>query len=276
LPDNAVAITIDDGFHSTCKVAAPILKACGFPATVYVTSYYVQKKTPIYRLFVQYALWKTSAIKLRESDVLGEFGGEVDLTNAMEVDRATWRFIEYGEMRSSEEQAAISKRLGAALGVPYSAIKLSRTLTLMTEREIGGLRDYGIDVQLHTHRHRLPFDRESVLREINDNRSALRTASGAVLEHLCYPSGEWSPRHWPWLREAGITTATTCDYGLNSAATNTLALMRFVDGENVSMVEFDAAISGFAEWLHAIKETASSVKRFIRAAERSSAADSVD
>src|SRR5262245_16863532 len=59
LPHHALVITIDDGFFSSYQIAAPLLKAHGFPATVYVTSYYAQKRIPIYRLFVQYAFWKT-------------------------------------------------------------------------------------------------------------------------------------------------------------------------------------------------------------------------
>src|SRR5262245_22366687 len=58
LPDKAVAITIDDGFRSTLTVASPLLRSAGFPATVYVTTYYVDRPGPIYRLAIQYVFWK--------------------------------------------------------------------------------------------------------------------------------------------------------------------------------------------------------------------------
>src|SRR6266513_2629664 len=65
LPDSAIAITIDDGFHS---VASEILKKRGFPATLYLTTYYALKGTPIFRLVIQYMFWKTREDKLNCSD----------------------------------------------------------------------------------------------------------------------------------------------------------------------------------------------------------------
>ncbi len=120
LRDNSVVITIDDGFFSTYSVAAPVLKSHGFPATVYVTTYYALKETPIYRLFVQYAFWKTKVTRLRQSEV-GEPREDLDLTDATGRDQATWALIRYGEDRSTEEQQSIAERLGRALGVDYSA-----------------------------------------------------------------------------------------------------------------------------------------------------------
>src|SRR6185295_5721806 len=64
LASNAVVITIDDGFYSVAAKAAPILKSYDFPATLYVTSYYAIKKTPIFRLAVQYMFWKAAVSSL--------------------------------------------------------------------------------------------------------------------------------------------------------------------------------------------------------------------
>ena len=253
LPDNAVVITIDDGFYSTYGSAAPALRAHGFPATVYMTTYYALKGTPIYRLFVHYAFWATRSRHLQLSEVAQNLDGDVDLTEVAARDRAIARLVEYGEVRGVEEQEAIAERLGKALEVDYSAVKSKRSLSLMTPSEIRSLREYGIDVQLHTHRHRLPMHRETVLKEIADNRDALAALTTGSLDHLCYPSGEWSSALWPWLHEANIATATTCDYGLNDASTPPLALNRFLDGENVSLIEFEAGICGFAGWLLTIK-----------------------
>ena len=61
LPHNALSITIDDGFYNALSKAAPMLSEYGMPATLYLTSYYVEKGAPIFRLVVQYMLWKTAA-----------------------------------------------------------------------------------------------------------------------------------------------------------------------------------------------------------------------
>jgi peptidoglycan/xylan/chitin deacetylase (PgdA/CDA1 family) len=261
LPRKALVITIDDGFCSTYQTAAPLLKAHDFPATVYVTSYYAQKGTPIYRLFVQYAFWKTKHESFCESTVTGETLRNVNLSNLSEREQAVARLIAYGEVRA-DEQVEISKRLGHELAVPFSTIEASRVFTLMTTQQIGCLRAYGLDVQLHTHRHCLPLNRNGAFQEIEDNRKALAPWTKTNLEHLCYPSGEWSERHWPWLQEASIASAVTCDYGLNDAKTNRFALMRFLDGENVSLLEFEAAISGFMVWLQTLRKLGISLSRY--------------
>ena len=65
----------------------------------------------------------------------------------------------------------------------------------------------------------------------------------------------------PSLRAASIATAVTCDYGLNDAATDKYALMRFLDGENVSLLEFEAAVSGFSVWLGGFRNLVGSLRR---------------
>ena len=37
MPRRSAAITFDDGYEETCTIAWPLLKRCGFPATVFVT-----------------------------------------------------------------------------------------------------------------------------------------------------------------------------------------------------------------------------------------------
>src|SRR5262249_4801492 len=60
LPACATVITVDDVFYGFLVHAMPLLKASGFPVTAYLTTYYCQKEAPVYRLVVQYMLWKTT------------------------------------------------------------------------------------------------------------------------------------------------------------------------------------------------------------------------
>lgn len=104
----------------------------------------------------------------------------------------------------------------------------------------------GVDLQLHTHRHRLGSDAEEIRREIEDNRRVLATLSAGPFEHFCYPSGEYHPDQFPKLAAVGIRTATTTEIGLVSQDANPLALPRLLDGENVTQLEFEAELSGFS------------------------------
>ena len=110
----------------------------------------------------------------------------------------------------------------------------------------------GIDVQLHTHRHRTPRDRDLFLKELEDNRSAIEKmlpdAKGS-LRHFCYPSGDHFPEALPWLASAGIRSAVTCEPGLAARDSPLLLLPRLVDHMGLSEIEFAAWISGVASWL---------------------------
>jgi peptidoglycan/xylan/chitin deacetylase (PgdA/CDA1 family) len=253
LPSCAVVITLDDGFFSTFAVAAPLLEAAGFPATLYVTSYYVKHEVPIFRLALQYALWKTKRQTLRLSELGLAPGlaipGEIDLRPHGARAALAWQLINHGEALGSEdERQELLRRSCAALGVDSEALRSSRKLSLMNLRELQSLRL--LDVQLHTHRHRFPADPALIGRELGENRAALAAAARTPLEHFCFPSGYFAGSSFDdVLRAHGIRTATTCETGLNAAGANPLALRRFLDSEVVSELEFEAELSGFAELL---------------------------
>lgn len=250
LPENAVVLTIDDGFHSVYRLAAPLLRRHGFPATVYVTTYYVDKQSPVFRLAVQYMFWKSRALKLKLPDGIGVSGKIEDIADPLRRDRVMWQCIEFGEKSCSEEaRRELGRQLGELLGVDYRAIAESRMLSLMTEAEIRELAGQGTDIQLHTHRHRFPADAATAAREITENRSRLEAMAGRPVNHFCYPSGIWDEGRWPVLWQAGVTSATTCEPGFNSAQTPLLGLRRFVDDENITQIEFMAELFGFLELL---------------------------
>lgn len=251
LPANALVITIDDGFYSVYKQAAGLLVQKKFPATVYVTTYFVQKETPIFRLVIQYMFWKSGVAELVLKDRFWAAEQVIDLSNEEKKALLIMDVIEYGENSCNEmRREEISVELGELLDVDYSSIKSERLLSLMTAEELRNLAGYGLDIQLHTHRHCFPPDREGALREIQENRSALQEIAGiGKLEHFCYPSGIYSMEQWPWLRAAGVVTATTCEPGLNYPETPVMGLMRFLDGNNIARIEFEAELFGFMQLL---------------------------
>ena len=266
LPPNAVAITIDDGFASVHQRALPIIQSHGYPATVYITSYYVRKGTPIFRLAVQYIFWKSSCLKADLSSEMWTDEQLIDLHNPAVTDRLIWQCIRYGEaLTSEEERQELLDRLASTLQVDLDAIRSTRIVSLLNREEIIGLQQSGMEIGLHTHRHVFPIDDEKVaVREITENREFLRGLIQTDSKHFCYPSGVWDQRQWPWLQSIGIESATTCDVGYNDADTHPYALRRFLDSEDISEIEFVSEICGFSErlrnarrWLKGIPGAAS-------------------
>jgi peptidoglycan/xylan/chitin deacetylase (PgdA/CDA1 family) len=249
LPPRALAITIDDGFYSVLSLAAPLLREFAMPATLYVTSYYVVKRVPIFRLVVQYMLWKAPA---RVVDLAGAgfpAPATLDLADARAVEAFSTAVLAHGEQRCDEpRRQEICRRLGERLGVGYEAIVQSRKLSLVTPEELPQLQRLGIDVQLHTHRHRLAAgDADEIRREIRDNRAVLEPALGKRTQHFCYPSGEWNASQWSALAAASVVSATTCEPGLNEARTPPLALYRTLDSNDLPQVAVDAELHGLGD-----------------------------
>jgi peptidoglycan/xylan/chitin deacetylase (PgdA/CDA1 family) len=254
LPAGATAITIDDGFYSVLRCALPLLQKHSLPSTLYVTTYYCVKETPIFRLVVQYLFWKTRDSQLELAGLAPSLGGIARLDDPDENYRVMWEIIHYGETELAEEgRGKLARALAERLHLNYDAIREERSLSLVTVSELRELNSAGVDIQLHTHRHRLPDEEPIVRQEIADNRAVLEPIAGKPLGHLCYPSGIWSERSWAWLSDLRIQSATTCDPGLNFASTPALGLKRFLDGENISQIEFESEMCGFNDLLRNVR-----------------------
>jgi peptidoglycan/xylan/chitin deacetylase (PgdA/CDA1 family) len=248
LPPCAVAITIDDGFHSTGAVAAPLLHEARMPATLYVTTWYTQRDAPVFRLAMQYCFFRTKVTTVELGQVSDVAAGTVAVDGEL-----LWELVNFGEQQLDEAgRAALLERTAKALGVDLQPVLARRAFHLMTPAELARAAE-ALDLQLHTHRHRAPADPVRVRAEIEENRTALKPVARNPLVHFCYPSGYHSPKMFPWLKSAGIETATTCEPGLNAKGTHPYALKRFLDGEHVSLLEFEAELSGFAELLRLVR-----------------------
>jgi len=249
LPPRSVVLTFDDGMFDFHARAWPLLQEFGFPATVYLTTYYSDYDQPIFGLLCSYLLWRART-RMPQPDVTPLFGTPMpwQLADAAGRARAKRDILAYAdrEQLTAQERTAWAERLGDLLGVDYEAIRAKRLLTVMTRDEAAEIARNGIDIELHTHRHRTPNDRALFLREIVDNRERIERIRGGVARHFCYPSGVYRPEFLPWLREAGVTTATTCDPGLASRRSDPLLLPRLVDTSFLSPLDVEGWMTGMS------------------------------
>jgi len=220
------------------------------------------KGTPVFRLVVQYMLWKTTRPSIDLVGILPGADGAATLRTRPARETVAWRIIEHGEAHCGEAQrTALLRELGARLGVNYDEIVRTRILSLMTPDELRTAGGRGLGVQLHGHRHRACVDPDVVGRELEDNRTVLAPLAPSPLRHYAFPSGTWSEATWPALRAAGVTSATTCEPGLNTDRTPLLALRRFLDSEAVSQIEFEAEMSGYTDLLRRARAAVSALRR---------------
>ncbi len=245
LPDRSVAITFDDGNFDFQQSAFPLLKEFDFPSTLYLTTFYSHYNKPIFGIFCEYLLWKARSETLNLKQITGrdskiELKGDAARKAAFrEIERHVW-----AQKLSAEEKTAFAEVLARQLKVDYDALIEKRIMHLLAPEEVTRLAANGADIQLHTHRHRAPLDRELFLREIEDNRNSIQAMTGLRPSHFCYPSGVYDHRFLPWLREAGVVSATTCETGFASRSSNQLLLPRFLDNAALSSIEFEGWLTG--------------------------------
>jgi len=250
LPPRSVALTFDDGTYDFFRQAYPLLRHYGFPATVYQTTYYTTVERPIFNLICSYMLWKRRGEVIADGESLG-LQKPLDLRTQSSRSAVLRDLIQTSdrEHRTGLEKDEIGAQLAQVLKIDYDRLRVERILHLMNERELQEISRNGVDIQLHTHRHRTPEDETLFRKEIQQNRLAIHKATATKPVHFCYPSGVYSPAFIPWLQKENVVSATTCDAGLAGRRSENLLLPRFIDHQNRTQLEFESWITGVGDLL---------------------------
>lgn len=255
LPRGATVITIDDGWYGSYSSMAPLLQRFGFPATIYVSSYYVEHQTQVFNVAADYVLWKSRHGTLDLSELSDDLTGSYRLSDSNQRDQALKALNEFAaRLRGADSRQALLRQLCRLLGLDWCALEAARLLSFMNVEEARKLPSMGVDLQLHTHRHSIPGDSfEGAKAEIEENRRVLARLTEGSLRHFCYPSGDHKQHTYEWLKALGIVSAATTVQGLNRTGSSPYALRRLMDSEEISDLEFEAEMSGFFEIVRYVK-----------------------
>lgn len=246
LPPRSVVLTFDDGSADFPHLVVPLLQEFGYPATVYPSTYYCDRSQPIWNVALQYLLWRGRDRASVDLSAILPGDGAADLGTSAGRQAVMQRLRSVASPLETDGKHEIVGRVATAVGVDFDEFVRSRMFQLMTSDEMAALPADLVSVQLHTHRHRTPVDRELFDREIEQNRAFIAARRGVVPTHFCYPSGEYRLQFVDWLRQLGIESATTCTPALVRADTNPLLAPRFVDTMGTSESVFRAWLSGAA------------------------------
>ena len=248
LPDRSVVITFDDGFHDFFSVAYPIIESFGYPVTLYLTTYYVEFNRPVFDPMCSYLLWKGRLKQHLEWPEV--FPAPVALNDSgLQCAASMIKQFALSRKLSGREKDDLLARLAQRMGIDYQDLCRKRVLHLITPEEARELAARGVDLQYHTHRHRVYRSRERMFSELQDNHRRIATFTSNEPRHFCYTGGFYLPEYLVYLKEYGMLSATTCKPGLCTARTNPLLLPRLVDTMGISDLEFRAWLKGTADLL---------------------------
>ena len=246
LPERSVVLTFDDGFYSFYQVAWPILKRYNLPATVYLTTYYCSYNRPVFDLISAYLLWQARPA-IYPAHNLANLGSELDLRTGTARARALRHLKSWAAEQNlgGSGKDELVQQLAEQIGIDYREVLRRRLLHLMNPDEIAELAAGGVNFELHTHRHRMPLDRDRLWEELKQNRGRIAEwTGGPPPDHFCFPSGVWHPSQLPWLQQWGIRSAATCQPGLVTRNTAPLLLPRVIDHSELGHVEFESWLAG--------------------------------
>jgi peptidoglycan/xylan/chitin deacetylase (PgdA/CDA1 family) len=247
LPPRSVVITFDDGFHDFYAAAWPILRDFGYPATLYLTTYYVDNAHPVFDVAVSYIAWRSTAETMHWHEMLGSGLRPVLVDRGKSV-ASDVKSCCLKRSLSATEKLRVLEEFAARLQVDLSEICQKRLLHLMSPSEVAEVAHEGCDIQLHTHRHRVSHRRERFLREIDDNRAAIERMTGRSPQHFCYPGGCWLDELPEWMNERNVLSAVTCGIGLAHRRHERYFLPRILD-TSVPAPVFDAWVAGIADMI---------------------------
>jgi peptidoglycan/xylan/chitin deacetylase (PgdA/CDA1 family) len=238
-----VVITIDDAWLGTYRHMVPELVRRGFPATLYVTTYYALTQRPVMNVMLGYLVARTRPTN--------NFKDLADLLPSAEAVADPVRHLadHVDAQPTLEDRWNCLRTVARRLGWAGDLDDLAPAFRLMDEEQLRDARHQGIDLQLHTHTHRMHgHEPARVQAEIETNRGHMARVLGvpaAELHHFCYPSGDYERALFPALIAAQVDSATTTELGLNPPSVHPLAMKRILDGETLSELELEARLSGF-------------------------------
>ena len=101
---------------------------------------------------------------------------------------------------SGLEKDGLLARLAGRLDLDYQDLCQKRIMHLISPEEARALAARGVDLQYHTHRHRVYSSRDRMFAELQDNRSRIASYTSSEPRHFCYTGGFYLPQH-PGIRE---------------------------------------------------------------------------
>jgi peptidoglycan/xylan/chitin deacetylase (PgdA/CDA1 family) len=225
LPDNAIAVTLDDGYRDNYLRAYPILRQYSIPATIFLTTSVIGSDRQLWHDDVFSAFRMTTAPTL-EPFASGSVGGP--LTTVGDRLRVQHEFLAHIRTLDAGERTAAIARLRDQLrvGPPPKTPGL-----MLTWDEIRTMSRGGIQFGSHTVTHPIlsRIDRVQAMRELTDSKNTIEEQLGLPVEGFAYPNGtrtDFLPDTKSLLREAGYTYAVTTIPGANESGVDLFELHR--------------------------------------------------
>jgi len=228
LPSNAVTITFDDGYADNLHIATPILKKYNFPATVFVSTGFLDGGR----------MWNDTVIEsIRnwpdERIDLSEFGMGIFSCKTDQDKRNVISIIltKIKHKAPRERQALVDTLASAVTELPSNL--------MLTTQGVKDLHLQGIEIGAHTVNHPIlaALGRDEAQAEIEESKQELERIIGKDVSFFAYPNGrfmvDYTAEHVDMMGHLGFKAALSTHAGVSNTNSDVMQLSRFTPWDTV-------------------------------------------
>ena len=244
LPPSIAALTIDDGYLDAYEIAFPILRRYQLPATIFLVTDFVDRKSWLWTDKLRFLTVKTRATKL-EANIDGE---RIRFTLSGRVSR-----LKAATELNSRLKAIPDELKADAIGRIASSLRIS--LPLLPPHEYCSIdwdqarkmESGGIEIGSHTLTHPIltRVSKSALQAELRESKSRLEGELNHTVDLFCYPNGDYDAGIKRAVEEAGYRCAVTVEPGLNDCRSDLLSLKRVHTEQDLA--RFAQTTSGFEQ-----------------------------
>jgi peptidoglycan/xylan/chitin deacetylase (PgdA/CDA1 family) len=245
-PPCLATITIDDGYRDAFEIAYPLLRRFGAPATLFVTSDFIDRRVWIWTDKVRFLTKQAISQRFTFRACSGLSGGEIpiQLDSAASRREAAERVNSTLKQLPEEVKEEAIERLASDLGVqlPKSPPDEFGPIAWAEARK---MQANGIEIGSHTLTHPIltRVSDERLSRELRESKSRIEEVLRRPVEQFCYPNGDHDERAQREVARAEYRIAVTCVSGLNKRGDDPLRLRRIHTERDLT--RFAQSTSGF-------------------------------
>jgi ubiquinone/menaquinone biosynthesis C-methylase UbiE/peptidoglycan/xylan/chitin deacetylase (PgdA/CDA1 family) len=264
IPANTVAVTIDDGYESNYILAYPILKELNIPATVFLTTNFLDSREFLWVDRIEYAIARTRSKSLQIN-----IEGKVYSFNLKDRDdriRCEERIRSRLKKISPGSRGEIIKDIESKLNERLSEDNTPNIYRPLTWAQVQEMSEDGlICFGSHTHNHAAltRCDSETVRDELAVSKRIIEEKTQRVCNLFCYPNGgigDFDDSTKRELAGSGYSCGFINVPGFNSRSSDPFTLKRFGLSEDPDMIEFIMTLSGIARFPGMIKDAALEIR----------------
>lgn len=254
ITEPTLAITFDDGYQNNYDIAFPILHEYECPATIFLSTRYINGSETPWFCRLNIALERTRQQSLLWNGVSFDFSTPIKRSRAS---GALHKLLKKHHPSEIDDLVTdICRRLAAddcrstQPGSPYSMLSIESVRAMLNS----GLVAFGA----HTHNHALlgmlsPREQQE---EILGSLRLVEKFTGQPCWAFSYPNGSHDQITVGLLKSAGVTCAVSSVQGANTSATPLLELRRYSVGSDLSTAEFESLVHGVYHRIRSLRSHA--------------------